>query len=333
KVQSAAADGLEIPVSTEHEYVLDFQPVVEQLGLTRWVRGMCGSELSTLVYGHFGVFPLVPDPTLPNMGATVWYHRLAPEVFDLVRAIGTQPALIINHPRDGGSIKGYFNAVGYDPITGTVENEELWDDGWNVIEAFNGSDFERNRDSTVVDWFSFLEQGRRVFAVGDSDSHHVRSDPVGWPRNSVLLGTDVPSEVTPEQVRDAVTAGHVVVTGGILVTATTASGAGPGDEERVAGEEATIHVVVQAPSWIDVDELEVIADGATRERIPITDADADPERPAVRFERDVVVPVRAAAPGSWVVFHARGDDALAPLYPGDGRRPFGLTNPIFLVRR
>src|SRR5205823_10987732 len=33
KVKSAIADGLEIPVSSEHEWVIDFQPIIEQLGL------------------------------------------------------------------------------------------------------------------------------------------------------------------------------------------------------------------------------------------------------------------------------------------------------------
>ena len=35
KVRAAVAEGLEIPVSSEHEYVLDFGPVVERLGLSR----------------------------------------------------------------------------------------------------------------------------------------------------------------------------------------------------------------------------------------------------------------------------------------------------------
>ena len=30
--------------------------------------------------------------------------------------------------------------------------------------------------------------------------------------------------------------------------------------------------------------------------------------------------------------HAAGDEPLAPIYPDSTRRPFGVTNPIFLHR-
>ena len=40
KVKGAIADGLEIPVSSEHEYIIDFQPFIQKLGLTRWAFGV-----------------------------------------------------------------------------------------------------------------------------------------------------------------------------------------------------------------------------------------------------------------------------------------------------
>jgi len=69
KVRSLAADGLEIAVRSEHEWVSDYQPVVDSLGLSDFVRGFAGLELTTFTYGHFGVFPLQVDRARPSGGA------------------------------------------------------------------------------------------------------------------------------------------------------------------------------------------------------------------------------------------------------------------------
>ena len=44
KLKGAIADGLDIPVSSEHEWIVDFQPIVERLGLTKWAFGMPSSS-------------------------------------------------------------------------------------------------------------------------------------------------------------------------------------------------------------------------------------------------------------------------------------------------
>ncbi len=321
KVAGLAADGLEIAIRSEHEWVSDFQPVVEALGLGDHVLGMAGLELTTFTWGHFGVFPLEPDPERASGGAVRWYDRLAPDVFDEVRAREEEPALIINHPRAGGVRQGYFNEAGFDPATGTASRPELWDDAFTVVEVFNGTDFERNRDGTVRDWMALLSLGRRVFAVGSSDSHVIYDNPVGYPRTCLRVGVDDPRALTPEMVRDATLSGRAVVSGGIYLDVTGPSGVGPGEEASGVGTSATVTVAVRAAEWVDVDRLEVFVDGASTETIPIAASAA-----ALRAMVDVEVEV--AAGGSYVIFHASGDDAV----DANGNRPFAVSNPIFLTR-
>jgi hypothetical protein len=76
-----------------------------------------------------------------------------------------------------------------------------------------------------------------------------------------------------------------------------------------------------------VDAIDIVVDGETIDTIAILPGDADPQNPAVRFEKDVAVPV--AAGGSYVIVAAYGDSSLEPVHPG--RMPFGVTNPIFLL--
>lgn len=329
KVRSLVADGLELPVRSDHEFIAAFDPVVRALGLDAFAQGLSGEELTTFEYGHFGVFPAEPDDARPNGGAPRWPGRLPPELFGEARALAGSPSVIVNHPRSGGSLMGYFNAVGYDPDTGMVTRPEMWDDELSIVEVFNDSSFEQNRDGTVVDWFSMLAHGRRVFAVGSSDTHHIASSPVGYPRTCLELGEDDPRAVTPAQVRDATAAGRSYVSGGIYLDVEAAGGAGPGGAVSGAGARAQIHVVVRAATWIDVQRLEVLVDGASVETIPIRPEDTDPLDATIRLDATVEVDV-AGGTGSFVVLVASGDETLEPVHRG--RTPFAVTNPIFFTR-
>ncbi|AKF07569.1 PHP domain protein [Sandaracinus amylolyticus] len=326
KVSALVADGLELAVRSDHEFIAAFDPVVQELGLGAFALGLAGEELTTFEWGHFGVFPVEPDDTRPNGGAPRWPGRLPPDVFAEARALPGAPTLIINHPRSGGASQGYFNAAGYDPDTGMVDRPTHWDEDFSIVEVLNDSSFEQNRDNTVRDWFSMLRFGRRVFAVGSSDSHHMYSAPIGYPRTCLAMGTDDPRGVTPTEVRDATRDGRSYVSGGIYLDVTAAGGVGPGGEVTSAGARTAIDVVVRAATWIDVDSLEVIVDGVTTETIPITP-------PADRTDTvvlDETIEVDVAAAGSWVVIVAAGDEELEPVHPG--RLPFAMSNPIFLTR-
>jgi hypothetical protein len=319
KVKSAIADGLDIPVSSEHEWVIDFQPVIQQLGLGDWAFGMASEELTTFTWGHFGVVPITPRPEKRNNGAVDWVGLKPAEVFKTVRELPESPALIVNHP-EAGSVGGYFSAAGFKRETGT--GNELWSDDFTALEVFNDSDFESVRKGIAASWFSLLDAGKTYWAVGSSDSHHIRSSPVGYPRTCLRVGHDDPRRLTPEVVRDAVKRGAAVVSGGLTMTVEAPGGAGPG-ETATAGQ---YKVTVRAPSWLEASKLEVIVDGVSTQTIDLTAASGGPER---RYDAQVNVSAASSRPRHWVVFHAKGPDGkdLSPLHPG--RRPFAVSNPIF----
>jgi hypothetical protein len=336
KVSQAVADGLELPVRSDHEYVADFKGEIAQLGVEAYAAGFASVELTSMeLWGHMGVFPLVPDPSRPNGGAPTWqtwptaaapdtpFTTLEPPVvFDAVRARSESPLVIINHPRGGAN---YFDYVGFDPATGLADLEGSWDTKFTLVEVFNDSDWQANKNRTVADWFGLLRAGRTVFAVGSSDSHGISSSPVGYPRTCIALGTDDPRALTANQVRDALGAGHSFISGGIYVTAKLGT-AGPGDSVTGAGSPMMVDVTVQAATWIDVDAIDVVVDGQIVDTITIMPGDADPQNPVVRWSGQV--PVQVQASGGFVVIAAYGDSALDPIHPG--RIPFGVTNPIFV---
>ena len=337
KVAQAIADGLELPVRTDHEWVADFSAEIASLGAQKWAAAFGSIELTSFeIGGHMGVFPLTPRPDEPNAGAPRWqtyptdgqpdaeFTTLSPKVvFDNVRARPESPVVIINHPRGSTNYYGY---VGYDPATGTARNAADWDTKFTLVEVFNDASWKDNLGTHVADWFGMLKAGRKISAVGSSDSHGMAGSPAGYPRTCMALGTDDPRALTAAGVRDTLAAGHSTISGGIYVTATLGT-AGPGDTVTGAGSQMMADVTVQAASWIDVDNIDVVVDGTVVDTIPVMPGDADPTNPAIRWRGQVPVTVRAT--GGFVVIAAYAARALDPIHPG--RKPFGVTNPIFVT--
>jgi hypothetical protein len=337
KVQIGMADGLELFIRTDHEWVDDFQPLIEDRGWEQWAMGVPAVEMTSFeIWGHMNVFPLDVDPMAVNNGAPRWQSfptadspdddvvTLGPvQVFDTVRARPERPAIIINHPQGD---KNYFGYVGLDPATGLVADSEAWDEEFNLIEVFNDASWSQKRNEEVASWFAILNSGRKVFAVGSSDSHSVRGSPLGYPRTCVRLGTDDPRQVNGDMIRDQVAAGRSTISGGIYLDAAVGA-AQPGDSQGT-GAQATVSLQVQAASWVDVDTVEIVVDGELVQTLTLVPGDADPQNPTVRAQK--LVPFDVAPGGSWVVVAAYGDEDLAPVFPG--RDAFAVTNPIFVTR-
>lgn len=337
KVAQAIADGVELPVRSDHEFVADFADEIAVLGAEAYAAAFGSIELTSFeVWGHMGVFPLAPHADEVNAGAPAWqtfpsatdpdtpFETLSPpDVFDAVRARPEAPVVIINHPR--GSTN-YFGYVGFDAASGTVDVAAAWDPKFTLVEVFNSSGWQRDRDGTVADWFGLLRAGRPMFAVGSSDSHDMSATPIGYPRTCIAVGTDDPRQLTAAHVRDQLAAGHATISGGIYVDARLGT-SGPGDTITGAGSPMLVDVTVQAATWIDVDAIDVVVDGETVDTIPVMPGDADPTNPVIRWRGQVPVQVRAA--GGFVVIAAYAERSLAPVHPR--QTPFGVTNPIFVV--
>jgi hypothetical protein len=336
KLAQAVADGVELPVRSDHEWVASFADEIAALGVQAFAAAIGSIELTSFeVWGHMGVFPLTPDPAAVNAGAPRWQRFPTPDapatkletlsppaVFDAVRARPEAPLVIINHPRGGAN---YFDYVGFDPATGLASQAAAWDTKFTLVEVFNDSGWQANRGRNVEDWLGLLRAGRKVFAVGSSDSHGIATSPVGYPRTCVAIGTDDPRQVTASLVRDQLAAGHAAVSGGIYVAARLGDTA-PGDTTTGAGSPQLVDVTVQAASWVDVTSVEVIVDGVTVDTLPVLPGDAVAGT-AIRWHKQVAVQTRAT--GGFVIVAAYGTKPLEPVHPG--RVPFGVTEPIFVA--
>lgn len=165
RVLAAAAEGLDLAVGTDHNFVTDFGPTVARLGLQDWVQSMVGLEMTTLEVGHFNGFPLRYDPGPITKGAFGWSGRPPRDIFEDLRALGKygpeNTVIQCNHPRD--SILGYFNDYNWNQDIGEPEEAtslllapegpefgpENFDLSFDAIEIYNGKRFELLRNYRV----------------------------------------------------------------------------------------------------------------------------------------------------------------------------------------
>jgi hypothetical protein len=118
RVISCAAEGLEVAVATDHNYITDYAPAIAASGLDPWLLGIPGMELTTFEMGHFNAYPLRVDPGSTRGGEFVWAKQPPQQLIDQLRALMTDRAtgiVQVNHPRQ--SVLGYFAQFFVDPAT------------------------------------------------------------------------------------------------------------------------------------------------------------------------------------------------------------------------
>jgi hypothetical protein len=175
------------------------------------------------------------------------------------------------------------------------------------------------------DWYALLDTGHRAIATGNSDSHSVKANFAGVPRNYLPSSTDDPGSIDPREMIDALRSGDVVVSSGPMVRASIPD-RGIHDDPRMATADANgdvvIAVEIQAAPWIDVDRIRVIQNGDEVSTINVNSG-----RDRVRFEDDIRIPVKE---DGWIILLVEGDDSLAPMIEGKRRPvlPVAIVNPF-----
>ncbi len=319
KVRTMVVEGLELPVSTEHEAIGDFNPAIRELGLERWMKGVIGSEVTTVTYGHFNAYPMQQDFGRPGNGRVDWYGQKPAETFARIRANPGGPFIQVNHPRSP-SIGGYFSAMGFDSAAYTVEREDQWSLDFDGIEVLNGCGNGTIEQQPIRDWFQFLNRGVRKVGTASTDNHKAAGGDMGYPRTYVRMPTDAPEEAKIEDFAAAFFAGRLTLSCGPFVT--VRAGEAEIGDVVTATDFVDVEIHVAAPTWMDVDVVEIIVGGAI-----VDTRTVDGGEGTVRFEDEVRVPVPAGQ-DTWIAVAVRGDRRHGSF--ASNRPSFALTNALFV---
>ncbi len=82
RVRAAMAEGMDVILSTDHDYITDYQPVIDRLGVGHLLTSMVGDEITPLAIGHMLAFPLQADPNSPTGGA--YDYTYVPATDDII---------------------------------------------------------------------------------------------------------------------------------------------------------------------------------------------------------------------------------------------------------
>jgi hypothetical protein len=323
RVYEFVADGVELIVSTDHNVVADYEPIIRQLGLGKYLASLPGDELTTGGWGHFGAFPLQRDLERAGQGAVLVHGKNAADFFADVRRVAPLAIIDVHHPRIDEEI-GYFNLTRYDAREDRADKVGFSID-FDALEVLNGyQDAERKHvDRVIEDWFALLDHGHLVTATGNSDTHHLDHNIGGYPRNYVEVLNDEPALLRPEDVARAVRGHHTFFTTAPFVRVRT-GGATIGDLAPAHDGKADLEIEVDAAPWVTVSTVSVYVDGRLNDTIKVPVS-----KNPVRLHTTVPLSFTRDA---YAVVRVDGDEPLAPIVGDLTRfdvRPLALTNPIF----
>jgi hypothetical protein len=248
RVLSYAGEGTDNIVATDHDAHTPLADTIASLGLSAFVHGTVGEEITTSDFGHFNGYPLDFDPERPTGGSTDWAgaapagedfpslgnYVLEPrEIHEEVVRANSSPnvAVQVNH------IDSHFDPLQIDtalvpPATDLDAAErsafrldpaggELFHlfDG---LELWNGADSGAQRsflDNRIGVWMNHLNQGLAITAIADSDSHTLLNLESAGARTWTPASDDAPALIDDDDVGAAVRSGRAVGGQGVYVQA------------------------------------------------------------------------------------------------------------------
>lgn len=262
RMLTIAGEGLELPVSAEHNVRIDFDRYARAAGVRDRFTPILGSEVTTPALGHFNVFPIPPDAATIDAGAPGW----AP-LRESVRRSAGDPVIVLNHAED---LHGGFRPFGRARHI-SVAGEDL--DGWrvpaNAMEVVNSGAIMTDPLGLPRDWMGMLNRGVLLTPVGASDSHDVSRYINGQARTYVQADDRDPGRIDVERAIESVRRGRVSVSYGLL-TEIDVHGRGPGEVVQPANT-LDVHIRVKSPSWSRADHLAVYVNGVPVREEPIED--------------------------------------------------------------
>jgi len=291
RIVTLAGEGIELPISTEHNQHIDYAAEAKRLGADRFYTPVIGCEVTTRE-GHFNTFPI-------QAGATPNAHKELPwaKVFENIYATPGVRVAILNHARDVHGGFRPFDPTNFDAVAGVFTDGRLLKA--NGLELINSGAQQSDPMQLVRDWMALLRSGHKIAGVGSSDSHTVNFAIVGQARTYLLCNDSDPSDIDVDAAVQSFLNGNTSVSFGLLTLI----------EQR--GDKVTVKVL--GPSWTTANKLTLFANGKAIDELKIPVASGS--RPNLKFEKSWDLDELNLEPGSFLVAVAEGPGISEPYWP------------------
>ena len=309
RMVTIAAEGVELPIATDHNIQIDHDPFAREVGVRRYFTPVIGNEVTTPV-GHFNIFPVPADAGVPDHRLTAWG-----EILDEVETVTGAPIVILNHARDLHSGFRPFGPRHFNSAVAT--NLDGWDYRFNAMEVINSGATQSDALQLFEDWMALLNRGVFVTPVGSSDSHDVARHFVGQGRTYIRCDDRDPGNIDVDAAASSFRQGQVMVSYGLLAEISV-DGHHSGELVSVDGDSVSVDVRVLGPHWVRAERVELFANGhKIREHVIATDGDSEEEVTAMRGVQ---------WSGQWTISCPSHDVYLVAIARGPGiEQPFWKT--------
>jgi hypothetical protein len=129
------------------------------------------------------------------------------------------------------------------------------------MELVNSSALQSEFMEVFEGWFALLNAGHKISGVGSSDGHDVSRYIIGQGRTYIPCPDKRPDRINITQACKNLREGRALISMGLLTDMTVNGRYHVGDLAGRLGEQMEVSVVVQGPSWIHADKVELFADG------------------------------------------------------------------------
>lgn len=324
RVLSFLAADLQVLAATDHDVVGDYSRTISELSAQSLLYAIPGVELTSLILhykregsaiprtlGHFNFWPMPFNEALPRNGAPFDELKEPGQLYDELAAItGPEGVHQLNHPYAPltvGRDEGYARAIGYDPRQDVKSKPDRSPAGqWlrrplggrsnldhHAQEVMNGADIVNFLEYREL-WYSLLRQNILRAGTANSDTHSLRIEQAGYPRNIVEGRHEFPA-LNVATFNAAVREGRMVGTNGPYILARLRDGVKPEVGPSLIPVELTgnqvLHLEVKAAPWIPVSEVRIFVNGNLVRTLPVASVPADPfsTTGVERFSADVAL--------------------------------------------
>jgi hypothetical protein len=328
RIKSVVAEGVDVAVATDHNYINDYLPMLHRLGLNTYLATIVGNEVTTGGVIHYNTFPLKQREGEPNNGAINPRRKTATPMFQDSRKNDPDALLQVNHPRSGRI--GYFNNFDLDPESASTADKNI-DLNFDVLEALNGPYLYSNNEQSIKDWLNLMNRGYFFPIVASSDAHTIDGGQPGYSRTYVYYKGEKGDNLDVTSLIRAMKKGQSFATNGPLVDFKINGTHIPGDTITTKDGKVDILINVESAPWVSVGEVRLIINGKRKILFPVEFKNNSVQK----FRGNISLPVEKDC---YIAAEVLGNKSLFPVHQARARYglrenatlPYAVTNPIFI---
>ena len=328
RMKSVAAEGVDVAVATDHNYITDYYPVLQKLCLNKYLAVIPGNEVTVSGVIHYCTYALKYRPEEEGNGVIYPVAEESSPLFEASRKKDPKAILQVNHPRSG--TVGYFNNYLLD-LESAAFAREHFDTSFDLLEVMNGPDYYSSNSVVIEDWLHLLNRGYYFPLIGSSDSHSIDRGEPGYSRTYVMYEGEEGDNLNWEALALSLRKGRSFASNGPLVEFKVNSKYLSGDSFTSSGGKAEIWIRVQSAPWVAVDEVRLIVNGERKLTFPVKTA----KEKILKFTKQISLKLKK---DSYIAVEVLGKSSLYPVLQQyskkgllkDATLPYALTNPVFI---